>query len=141
MKCGNDADVRVAQRAGQTLAEPRGIGALLFAAPLGIGGCPRGYRGRLASIADKGPLRIEYGKAGKDIPFLWPAPHARMLVQERESFRHRLQYRQIVIRPLLQLEELGEQRTRFWPDLISRHRARARHGEKDRKSTRLNSSH
>src|SRR3546814_12237325 len=89
-----------------------GIGALLFAAPLGIAGCPRGYRGRLASIADKGPLRIEYGKAGKDIPFLWPAPHARMLVQERESFRHRLQYRQIVIRTLLQLEELGEQRDR-----------------------------
>src|SRR3546814_4720897 len=107
-----------------------GIDALLFAAPLGISGCPRGYLGSLASIADKGPLRIEYGKAGKDIPFLWPAPHARMLVQERESFRHRLQYRQIVIRPLLQLEELGEQRTRFWPDFISRHRARARHGEK-----------
>src|SRR3546814_14370482 len=93
-----------------------GIGALLFAAPLGIAGCPRGYRGRLASIADKGPLRIEYGKAGKDIQFLWPAPHARMLVQERESFSHRLQYRQSVIRPLLQLEELGEQRNRFGPE-------------------------
>src|SRR3546814_18875059 len=106
-----------------------GIGALLFAAPLGIAGCPRGNRGRLASIADKGPLRIEYGKAGKDIPFLWPAPHARMLVQERESFRHSLQYRQIVIRPLLTLEELGGQRTRFWPDFISRHSASARHGE------------
>src|SRR3546814_5005272 len=89
----NDSAERLAQRPVQTLAEHMGIGALLFAAPLGIAGCPRGYRGRLASIADKGPLRIEYGKAGKDIPFLWPAPHARMLVQERESFRHRLQYR------------------------------------------------
>src|SRR3546814_2138268 len=63
----NDSAERLAQRPVQTLAEHMGIGALLFAAPLGIAGCPRGYRGRLASIADKGPLRIEYGKAGKDI--------------------------------------------------------------------------
>src|SRR3546814_19141401 len=42
-------------------------------------------------------LRIEEVRAGKDIPVLRPAPHARMLVQERESFRHRHQYRQIEI--------------------------------------------
>src|SRR3546814_5308032 len=50
----NDSAERLAQRPVQTLAEHMGIGALLFAAPFGIAGCPRGYRGRLASIADKG---------------------------------------------------------------------------------------
>src|SRR3546814_7503367 len=50
----NDSAERLAPRPVQTLAEHMGIGALLFAAPLGIAGCPRGYRGRRASIADTG---------------------------------------------------------------------------------------
>src|SRR3546814_10338946 len=37
----NDSAERLAQRPVQTLAEHMGIGALLFAAPLGIAGCPR----------------------------------------------------------------------------------------------------
>src|SRR3546814_7395128 len=49
----NDSAERLAQRPVQTLAEHMGIGALLFAAPLGIAGCPRGYRGRLASRSEE----------------------------------------------------------------------------------------